>query len=188
MGLFLLDRNIALFNKPGNFQRGTLPPRPSRLYTLPTQVLLAGGVVGRVQNIPGVDNAAVSTVVEAGLHEGVGYSSSSSSSRSDAGGDANDGNLVASGAIDTGRRRAPATEEGEDTPAAAAAPAAPVHSARPPRKFRAERVQGRSWSIKGGEVVVSGAGGEEIPGAAGGGASDFGGRRGKGRRGRGGRR
>jgi len=56
------------------------------------------------------------------------------------------------------------------------------------RKFRAERVQGRSWSLEGGQVIARGPAGEEITGAAGG-RSDFGGRRGRGgRRGTGGRR
>lgn len=152
--------------------------------------MLSGGVVGRVQNVLGVDEAASTNNSAPGSFSGGGYSSSSSG---DGGGvvggsdaDADDGSLDASAeAISTGRgrRRISTVEGGKDAPAAAA------RSARPTRAFRAERVQGRSWSLEGGEVVARGAKGEEILGAAAGGSSDFDGRRGLGgRRGRGGRR
>lgn len=159
--------------------------------------MLSGGVVGRVQSIQGVDEAASTNSVP-GSVSGGGYSSSDSTS-SDGGvvggslSDAGGGDLHASTA--PGHRQIPTVGGGEGAPAvaaAAAAPsgdAAPTRSARPIRTFRAERVQGRSWSLEGREVIARGAGGEEIPGAAAGGSSDFDGRRGRGgRRGRRGRR
>lgn len=159
--------------------------------------MLSGGVVGRVQNIPGMDEAAeaVSTHnVPAGSFSEGGYTSSTSSSNGITGGSddgADDSSLDGSKALSAGRgrRRMSTVAGGEGTPAAAAATVtpAPARSARPIRSFRAERVQGRSWSLEGGEVVTRGATGEEVLGPAAGGRSDFDGRRGRGGRRRGGR-
>eukprot|EP00903_Cladosiphon_okamuranus_P014392 g13360.t1 len=142
------------------------------------KVMLSGGVVGRVQTIPGVDEAAVLSAshVPAGSLSGSGYSSSRSSSSSSKSGDGDggdddgamvgsiadveNGRLAASTAISTGRsrRRTTTVVGSEDAFAAAAAAPALARSARPVRTFRAERVQGRSWSLEGGEVVAGGRG------------------------------
>ena len=165
----------------------------------PAKVMLAGGVVGRVQNIAGIDGAEPIPGY-AGLNTAAGYSSSGSSNGSNGvHSDRIDPAIVASSAIGAGRRRRDSPVEGVTSAAAAAADATttaasaaaaaptPARSSRPVRKFRAERVQGRSWSVEGGEVVARGAGGEEIRG--GGDAFDDGAsfdrRRGKGGRGRG---
>lgn len=165
----------------------------------PVKVMLAGGVVGRVQNITGIDGTEP-THGNAGLNSAAGYSSSGSSNgRNGVDSDRIDPAIVASSAIGAGRGRRDSPVEGVTSVAAAAADATttvasaaaaastPARSSRPIRKFRAERVQGRSWSVEGGEVVARGAGGEEIRG--GGDAFDDGAgfdrRRGKGRRGRG---
>ncbi|CAN0361676.1 unnamed protein product, partial [Laminaria digitata] len=127
------------------------------------KVMLAGGVVGRVQNIAGIDGAEP-TPGNAGLNTAAGYSSSSSSSNGSNGVDNRiDPAIVASSAIGTGQRRRDSPLEGASPAAAAsdsttteasAAAAAPARSSRPVRKFRAERVQGRSWSVEGGQVVA----------------------------------
>lgn len=152
--------------------------------------MLAGGVVGRVQNISGV-GAAEPTPGNAGVDTAAGYLSGSS--YSNAGGSGVDSRvdpaIVASSTVGTRRRRrdSPVERVAHAATAVDSAVSAPARSSRPVRKFRAERVQGRSWSIEGGEVVARGAGGEEIRGA--GDAFDdgisFDSRRGRGRRGRG---
>ncbi|CAM9199632.1 unnamed protein product [Scytosiphon promiscuus] len=155
------------------------------------KVMLAGGIVGRVQNISGEDDGP-----EPGGRDTGGYSTSTSSGGGGSDADLDDARgilsprVAAAGtAVGTGRRQMSTIGVGEtdDPPTAARAPAAaPARSARPIRKFRAERVQGRSWSIEEGEVVARGVGGEEIPGGTAGGATSLGGRDGRGgRRGRG---
>lgn len=158
--------------------------------------MLAGGVVGRVQNVAGVDEATPRTSTDMPVADNAGgYSSSSSSTGGGSGDDAGaviDPRVVASTTIGTtSRRRAsPVERQGSGSPVADPVAAAPPPRPRPIRNFRAERVQGRSWSLEGGEVVARrGVGGEEITGKAAGGASDWDGRRGRGgRRGSGDRR
>lgn len=155
--------------------------------------MLAGGVVGRVQNIAGVDGATPLPSAEV-LNTAEGYVSDGgrSTSSSNSGFDGVvDSTLVASTAIGTGRRRRIPLEKANPRAAAPAALGARVTAgapAPPARKFRADRVQGRSWSIEDGELVARGIGGDEIRGPDAAIDENAGfdrSRRGRGRRGRG---
>lgn len=166
-------------------------------------MLLAGGVVGRVQNIAGGVDAAEThsgatarSTTSAGDYPGSssissGHDDSSSSVDSNVGARQTSERIPRASSNATRQRRV-LTEEASASASsgaqAAAATAAPRPTGtRPVRKFRPERVQGRSWSLEGGELVARGEGGEELRGE---GATideraGFDRRRGRGGRGRG---
>lgn len=159
-------------------------------------MLLTGGVVGRVQNIAGFDATethagAARSNTSAGEHP-----SSSSSDHDDSRFRLNEDpgqkfehapRTSDAAGIDSTRQRRVLAEETTASASSRAQAAAGARSEHPVRKFRADRVQGRSWSLEGGELVARGEKGEELRGA--GAAIDerlgFDRRRGRGGRGRG---
>lgn len=134
------------------------------LVPLPLQVMLSGGVVGRVQNIV-ESEAPLTTSVETDAPP-------SDHLKSNKGGGASDHEDATSNSVRAvsttinkrGRRRAPAGVKSDYQTGKFRAPESNV-STKQVRKFRAGRVVGRSWSIEGGELVARGEGGEELLGA-----------------------
>lgn len=136
------------------------------LVPLPHQVMLSGGVVGRVQNIVG-PKAPLTTSVRTDTPR------SEHVNGNKMGGDHEDAITNPGLAVSTtigkrGRRRASAGVKGdyqtERLRFSVRDPETNV-STKQVRKFRASRVVGRSWSIEGGELVARGEGGEELSGA-----------------------
>lgn len=178
----------------GDLKRCTLwsPPRPcAGCRQLPVglfspihdhcsdQVMLRGGIVGRVRSVRGTNTAEANVQVINDSQQHRGYSSTSSSTCSSCEDSTEEGSYftlpptTSTSTISTGRRRRiPASSPTATShPAAAAAtspaPAAPAIPV-PPRQrrtFRADRVHGRSWFIdEKGELVMKGEEGEVVRG------------------------
>ena len=146
------------------------PPPPPSL----DKVMLSGGVVGRVQTVLGSETAPAA---RSGSPADSGTVTMDFDSSDDSSNERNclpDGTsssvLAASTTIGAGRRRRVPFEgqtqgRGADPTSPGARAPGNAASTRQVRKFRADRVHGRSWSIEGGELVARGMGGEELTGA-----------------------
>lgn len=177
--------------------------------------MLSGGIVGRVQSVRGTHTAEANLESTSDAQRRGRYSSSSGSTCSSCEDSTEESSYfplrptTSTSTIGTGRRRRnpPSSPTTTSHPAAAGAtspaPAVPAipELPRQRRTFRADRVQGRSWSIdEKGELVMKGEEGEVVRGDSAApdesprfrGFGDFdGGRRsgkGRGRRRRGGKR
>lgn len=158
-------------------------------------MLLTGGVVGRVQNIAGLDATETHTGASTSNRSARDDPSSSSSDHDDSRFESNEdaGQIfehsprTSDATTSSSPRQRVLAEETTASASSGARAATTARSERPVRKFRADRVQGRSWSLEGGELVARGEGGEELrgEGAAVDERSGFDRRRGRGGRGRG---